>query len=130
IVHEEALLRKLSTSFNEESFSGFAQEEILKSYLETDELLPNLKPANFKVPDIAAIRSCYEGFLLIQKHKQSALDDFNNADTFDGHHTIQSYDNLLEYFDSDILYFFTYISAQGRAAGVPTSHYPLLPENY
>jgi Ca-activated chloride channel family protein len=125
ILHEEELLRKLSLSFNEETFSGFAQHEILKSYLETDELLQNLKPSNFKVPDAAALRSCYEGIQLIQKSKQTALDDFNNTDTFDGQHANDFYNNLMDYFDNDLLYFFAYISAQGRAAGLPLSHYPI-----
>jgi Ca-activated chloride channel family protein len=130
IVHEEELLGKLSMSFNEEYFSGFAQEEILKSYLETDDLLQNLKPSNFRLPDIAALRSCYEGLQLIQKHKQSAIDAFNNSDTFDGQHAIESYENLLQYFDGDILYFFAFVSAQGRAAGIPLRHYPVMPRRY
>ncbi len=130
IVHEEELIRNLSQNFNEGTYTGFAKEEILKSMLETDELMKTLRPSNFKLADMAALKSCYEGFELIQKTKQTSLNNFNNTSTFNGEHANNLYGNLLNYFNTDILYFFAYLSAQGSNNGKPLSYYPMSPRRY
>jgi uncharacterized protein YegL len=130
ILHEEELIKKLSMNFNEEVCVGLLQEEILKSYLETDELLQNLKPSNFKLPDMAALRSCYEGLQLIQQAKQTALDDFNNTSTWDGRHANTFHDNLLNYFNNDVLYFLAFICEQGLQNGTPLIPYPVTVRQY
>lgn len=130
IRHEEELLRKLSLNFNEDWYVGFPQEEILKSFLETEDILKTLKPANFKIPDMAPFKSCYEGFEMIQKYKRTALDDFNNTSTFDGKHLNERYKTLVEHLNADILYFFAYICAEARDNGFVVPYYPSYPTSF
>lgn len=130
IRHEEELLRKLSANFNQDWYVGFAHEEILKSFLETEDILKNLKPEHFKIPDIAPLRSCYEGFQMIQKYKRTALDEFNNTSTFDGRHANELYQTLIKHFNTDILYFFAYICAQARDNGFLVPYYPATPMQF
>jgi Ca-activated chloride channel homolog len=112
ILHEEELIRKLSQNFNEETFVGFAQDEILKSFLETDDLLKTL--AIIKLPGQNYFKNCVEGIQLMQKTKQHALDNFSNAATFDGQHANQLYNNLLNDFNNDLLHFYSNFCAQAR----------------
>jgi len=119
ILHEEELIRKLSRNFNEETFVGFAQEEILKSFLETDDLLKNL--TLIKLPGQNYFKNCVEGLQLIQNAKQHALDNFTNAATFDGLYANQLYDNLQNYFNNDILHFYANFSAQSNLAYYPVA---------
>jgi len=117
ILHEEELIRKLSRNFNEEIFVGFAQEEILKSFLETDDLLKNL--IAIKLPSQNYFKNCVEGLQLIQKTKQHSLDNFTNAATFDGLYANQLYDNLQNYLNNDILHFYANFCAQSNLAYYP-----------
>jgi Ca-activated chloride channel family protein len=112
ILHEEVLIRKLSQNFNEETFVGFAQDEILKSFLETDDLLKTL--AIIKLPGQNYFKNCVEGLQLVQKTKQHALDNFSNMATFDGKYANQLYSNLLNDFNNDLLHFYSNFSAQAR----------------
>jgi Ca-activated chloride channel homolog len=112
IVHEEELIRKLSQNFNEEMFVGFEQDEILKSFLETDDLLKTLAVIN--LPAQNYLKNCVEGLQLMQKTKQHALDNFSNAATFDGQYANQLYNNLLNDFDNDLLHFYSNFCAQAR----------------
>lgn len=112
ILHEEVLIRKLSQNFNEETFVGFAQDEILKSFLETDDLLKTL--AIIKLPGQNYFKNCVEGLQLVQKTKQHALDNFSNMATFDGQYANQLYSNLLNDFNNDLLHFYSNFSAQAR----------------
>lgn len=121
IVHEEELLRTLSQNFNEETFVGFAQEEILKSFLETDDLLKNLNPASFGITDNGYLRACVEGLQLMQKSKRYALDNFTNASTFDGQHANQLYNSLENNFNSDVLHFYANFCAQARLNYYPVA---------
>jgi Ca-activated chloride channel homolog len=130
IRHEEGLLRKLAQNFNEAVYGGFSQEEILKSFLETEDILLSLKPANFKVPDPAPLKSCYEGFLQMQQHKRSALDDFNNTSTFDAQHSNQLYQFLIKQFNSDVLSFFAFFCGRARDNGFLAPYYPVLPMRF
>ncbi|MEJ0056748.1 MAG: VWA domain-containing protein [Bacteroidota bacterium] len=114
IVHEEDLILRLSQNFNEDIFIGYPQEEVLKSFLEADNLLKNLTADRFAIPDRIYLKDCIEGLHLIQETKQHSLDRFNNTSTFDGRYTNSLYDNLQNYFNNDILHFFANFSAQGR----------------
>ncbi|CAN5469164.1 hypothetical protein BH09BAC3_BH09BAC3_37140 [soil metagenome] len=125
ILHEEELILMLSQNFNEESFVGFPKEEILKSFLETDDLLKNLDPASFNIPDRIYLKETIEGIRLIQQAKQNALDRFNNTSTFDGEYTNRVYDNLQNHFNNDILHFFSNFCAQGRF-----NYYPVALRKY
>ncbi|NOS91413.1 MAG: VWA domain-containing protein [Cyclobacteriaceae bacterium] len=117
ILHEEDLIRKLSRNFNEERFVGFAQEEILKSFLETDDLLKTLSA--IKLPGQNYFNNCVEGLQQIQKAKQHALDNFSNEATFDGLYANQLYDNLQNYFNNDILHFYSNFCAQSNLTYYP-----------
>ncbi len=112
VVHEEELIRRLRQNFNEERFVGFAQDEILKSFLETDDLLKTL--AVIKLPGQSYFKNCVEGLQLVQKTKQHALDNFSNAATFDGQYANQLYNNLLNDFNNDLLHFYSNFCAQAR----------------
>ncbi len=117
ILHEEVLIRKLSQNFNEETFVGFAQEEILKSFLETDDVLKKL--SSIKLPGQNYFKTCVESLELMQKSKQHALDNFTNAATFDGLYANQFYNSLLENFNHDLLHFYAEFSAQHYLAYYP-----------
>jgi Ca-activated chloride channel homolog len=121
ILHEEELIRKLSQNFNEETFVGFEQDEILKSLLETDDLLKNLNPASFGITDYGYLKACVEGLQLMQKSKQHALDNFTNASTFDGQHANQLYNSLAKNFNFDVLHFYANFCAQARLNYYPVA---------
>lgn len=123
IRHEEELIRKLSRNFNEERFVGFAQEEILKSFLETDDLLKTLSA--IKLPGQNYFSNCVEGLQQIQKAKQHALDNFSNEATFDGRYANQLYANLQNYFNNDILHFYSNFCAQSKL-----TYYPMAFQQY
>ncbi len=112
IVHEEELIRTLSQNFNEDRFVGFEQDQILKSFLETDELLKTL--TIIKLPGQSYFKNCVEGLQLVQKTKQHALDNFSNAATFDGRYANQLYNNLQNDFNNDLLHFYSNFCAQAR----------------
>jgi Ca-activated chloride channel homolog len=141
ILHEEELIRKLSQNFNEETFVGFEQDEILKSFLETDDLLKNVNPASFTIPDRGYLKACVESLQLMQKSKQYALDDFTNASTFDGEHANQLYNSLQRYFTGEVLDFYANFCAQASLNyypvalleydfGAPPKPWPLTHTNY
>ena len=130
IRHEEELLRKLSLNFNEDWYLGLPQDDILKSFLETEELLKNLKPSNFKLLDPAPLKSCYEGLEMLQKYKRTAVDEFNNTATFDGRYINERYQTFIKHFNSDILYFFAYLCAQARDNGFLVAYYPATPTKF
>ncbi len=121
ILHEEELLRKLSENFNEETFVGFAKDEILKSFLETDDLLKNLNPVGFGITDTGYLKACVEGLQLMQKSKQHALDNFTTASTFDGQHANQLYSSLENNFNFDVLHFYANFCAQARLHYYPVT---------
>lgn len=121
IVHEEYLIRKLSQNFNEGTFIGYPKEEILKSYLEGDNLLKEIDATKFTVTEPAFLKSCIEGLRLIQETKQHSLDRFNNSSTFDGQYLNTLYDNLQNYFNNDILDFFAHFCGQARLHYYPTT---------
>ncbi len=121
ILHEEELIRKLSRNFNEETFVGFEQDEILKTFLETDDLLKNLNPTSFNIGDRIYLKSCVEGLQLMQQTKQNALDNFTNASTFDGEHANQLYHSLQNYLNNDVLHFYANFCAQARLNYYPVA---------
>ncbi|MFM9837150.1 MAG: vWA domain-containing protein [Cyclobacteriaceae bacterium] len=120
ILHEEELMRKLSRNFNEETFVGFEQDEILKSFLETDDLLKNLNPTSFNIADRGYLKACVESLQLMQKSKGYALDNFTNASTFDGQHANQLYNSLQSYFTNEVLHFYANFCAQASL-----NYYPI-----
>jgi len=123
ILHEEELIRTLSQNFNEDTFVGYPKTEILKSFLEMDDLL---KTANFtNLPDRSYYKKCVEGLQLIQQTKQRSLDNFNNTSTLDGHYANQLYDKLQNYLNNDILHFYSNFCAEG---GV--NYYPVALREY
>jgi Ca-activated chloride channel homolog len=122
VLHEEELIRKLSQNFNDDTFVGFAQEEILKSFLETDDLLKNLKTIRLNEN---FFERCVEGIASIQQAKQYSLDNFNNSSTFRGEHANDIYNDLQNYFNNHILQFYSNFSAQ---AGLP--YYPVALRRY
>ncbi|MEO7989389.1 MAG: VWA domain-containing protein [Chryseolinea sp.] len=117
ILHEEVLIRKLSQNFNEETFVGFAQEEILKSFLETDDVLKNI--STIRLPGKNYFKTCVESLQLLQKSKQHAIDNFTNAATFDGLYANQFYNSLHGNFNHDLLHFYAEFSAQSYLAYYP-----------
>ncbi len=123
IIHEEDLIRKLSQNFNEDRFIGYPKEELLKSYLEMDELLKPLTTNKFSLPYPASsyFKSTIEGLQEIQKTKAYSLDNFNNTSTFDAEYTNRLYDNLCNYFNNDILQFYSNFAAQGRLNYYPAA---------
>ncbi len=123
ILHEEELIRKLSLNFNEETFVGFAQEEILKSFLETDDVLKNL--STLKLSGEKYFNICIGSLQQLQKNKQHALDDFTNAATFDGLYANQFYNSFLDNFNHDLLHFYAEFSAQANLA-----YYPIAFQQY
>jgi hypothetical protein len=125
MLHEDDLIRKLSQNFNEQTFVGFPKEDVLKSFLETDDLLKTLMNTRFSIPERTYYKSCVEGLQLIQQTKQHALDDFNNTSTFDGQYTNSLYDNLQNYFNNDILHFYSNFCAQGKV-----NYYPVALREY
>jgi len=119
ILHEEELIRKLSQNFNEDTFTGYPQAEIIKSFLEMDDLL---KEANFSsLPDRSYYKNCVEGLQLIQQTKRHSLDNFNNTSTLDGQYTNQLYDNLQNYLNNDILHFYANFCAESRLTYYPVA---------
>lgn len=130
IRHEEELLRTLAQNFNEDVYGGFAQDEILKSFLQTEDVLLTLKPSNFKVSDPAPLKSCYEGFLQMQQYKRSALDDFNNTSTFNAEHSNQLFQFLIKQFNSDVLAFFAFFCGRARDSGFLAPYYPVMPMRF
>lgn len=119
MVHEDEFIRKLSQNFNDWNFVGYPREEILKSFLETDEIIKSIKNSRFSVPEPAYLKACIEGLELIQKTKQNSLDNFNNTSTFDGAYLNTLYDNLINYFNNDILHFYSNYCAQARVNYYP-----------
>lgn len=125
IVHEDDLIRKLSQNFNEDSFTGFPKEEVLKSFLEMDDMLKTITSTKFTVPEQTYLRSCIEGLQLIQNTKQHSLDGFNNSSTFDAQYANFLYDNLQNYFNNDILEFYSHFCGQARL-----NYYPVALREY
>lgn len=123
ILHEEDLIRSLSINFNDETFIGFPKDEILQSFLQSDDLLKSL--ATLRVKDQGYFKACFEGLQLIQNSKQHALDNFNNTSTFDGHYLNQLYDNLQNHLNNDILHYFSNFCAQARL-----NYYPVAVRQY
>lgn len=126
IVHEEALIEKLSGNLHEAAYTGFADEEILKSFLETEDLLPQINPTKFKLPYPASqfFNSCYEAVQSLQQTKRTALDDHNYITSIDGRYANVVYDNLLNYFNNDLLSFFTKYYEQIQTLSPSLINYP------
>lgn len=125
ILHEDALIRKLALNFNDDTFVGYPREEVLKSFLEMDDLLKVITATRFSIPQPSYLNSCIEGLQLIQQTKQNSLDDFSNEATFDGRYANQLYDNLQNYFNNDILEFYSHFCAQGKL-----NYYPVALREY
>ncbi len=119
IQHEDELIRTLSENFNEETFIGYPKEEILKSFLEMDDMLQVLH--KLRLPTGSYLKSTVEGLEFIQKTKQHSLDEFNNTSTLNGEYLNALYDNLQSYLNNDILHFYSNFCAEAGLAYYPVA---------
>lgn len=127
IAHEELLAEKLSFNLHEAAYTGFAKEDILKSFLETDNLLPQLRPEKFGLPYPASqfYKSCFDAVENLQEIKRNAVDNFNYITSVNGLYANNFYDNFLNYFNNDLLSFLLKFYEQIQTQSPTLIHYPI-----